>query len=297
MNNRERKYKKIARYAAFALGACVALPAFGQYGPPPSFQPEELDRLVGQVALYPDPLLAHVLTASTYPEQIPGAASWSSQHRYLSGEQLARAIVEDRLPWDYSVQALLPFPNVLDMMAGDMGWTQQLANAVLADRVGVMDAVQRMRRQALDNGYLRSSPEERVAVDHYGQIQILPAQDGYYYVPVYDPRVVYVRPRPGIRIGVGITFGPRIFLGAAFAPYGWAGPGFDWRAHTVIIDRRPWERTWANRQRYEYRYTAPPPRAAGPRVERHEREVKDHGERGQGKGKERERGREHERRQ
>ncbi|MCC6342538.1 MAG: DUF3300 domain-containing protein [Bryobacterales bacterium] len=279
--------RKIRGCAALALLAFVGMPAFGQYGPPPSFRPEELDGLVGRIALYPDPLLAHVLTAATYGDQIPGAASWASGHRYLSGEALARAITDDRLPWDYSVQALLPFPNVLDMMAGDMGWTQQLGNAVLADRAGVMDAVQRMRRQALDNGYLKSSPEERVVVDNYGQIQILAAQEGYYYVPVYDPRVVYARPRPGIRIGIGITFGPRIFLGAAFAPYGWAGPGFDWRAHTVIIDRRPWERTWANRARYQHRYAAPPPRPAGPRVERHEREVKDHGERGRGKGKER----------
>jgi Protein of unknown function (DUF3300) len=119
-----------------------------------------LDQLVSRIALYPDGLLAQVLTASTYANEIPDAAAWANQHSYLRGDDLARAIQEDNLPWNPSVVALLPFPSVLDQMARDMAWTQQLGNAVLAQRGNVMDAVQRMRQQAYDYGYLRSNPYE-----------------------------------------------------------------------------------------------------------------------------------------
>ena len=110
---------------------------------PPSFPPAELDRLVSRIALYPDPLLAQVLAAATFSDQIPDAAKWADQHHYLTGDALAQAISGDQLPLDPSVQALLPFPSVLDMMASDMNWTSQLGNAFLAQQQEVMDAVQR----------------------------------------------------------------------------------------------------------------------------------------------------------
>ena len=75
---------------------------------PPSYTPEQLDNLVSRIALYPDSLLAQVLAAATYPDQIPDAAKWADEHHYLTGDDLARAIDEDHLPWDPSVQALLP---------------------------------------------------------------------------------------------------------------------------------------------------------------------------------------------
>ena len=99
-------------------------PAYGAQ--PPSYPVEQLDNLVGRIALYPDPLLAQILTASTFSNVIPDAAGWARGHSNLNGDQLAGAIREDGLPWDPSVVALLPFPTVLDMMSGDMGWTQQL---------------------------------------------------------------------------------------------------------------------------------------------------------------------------
>src|SRR5271154_3076588 len=116
--------------------------------PPPNYPPQELERLGQRVALYPDPLLTQVFAAATFPDQIPDAARWADQHHYLTGDALAAAISEDHLPWDPSVQALLPFPSVLDMMASDMGWTGQLGNAFLSDQVAVMDAVQRQRAAA-----------------------------------------------------------------------------------------------------------------------------------------------------
>src|ERR1700681_4205331 len=91
----------------------AAIPLLAQA--PPSFPPQQLDSLVSRVALYPDPLLAQVLAAATFPDEIPDAARWSDQHHYLTGDALAQAIALDHLTWDPSAQALLPFPSVLEM--------------------------------------------------------------------------------------------------------------------------------------------------------------------------------------
>ena len=240
-----------------------------QAAPPPPLPANQLDQLVARIALYPDPLLAHVLTASTFPDQVPEAANWADQHSDLKGEALANAIQEDNLPWDPSVLALLPFPSVLDTMARDPNWTQQLGDAVLADRSDVMDAVQRMRKQARDYGYLQSNPYDRV-VDSGGYVEILPTNPAYIYVPTYDPFLVYARPRPGFFVGGAIHFGPAIVLGGAFAPWGWTRPAFEWRTHNIFFDRTPWNRSWENRRYYVHPYArawAPRP---GPRIERHE---------------------------
>jgi len=135
--------------------------------PPPSYSPEQLDRLVSRVALYPDPLLAQVLAAATFSDQIPDAAKWADAHHYLRGDDLAKAITADQLPYDPSVQALLPFPNVLETMASDMDWTGNLGDAFLAQRQDVMDAVQRMRLKAKDYGYLRSNSQVVVSGGPY----------------------------------------------------------------------------------------------------------------------------------
>src|ERR1700733_10653936 len=108
---------------AFGL---LTFPAFAQ----PHFAPDQLNHLVDRIALYPDPLLAQILTASTFSNQIPDAADYAGHHRYLTGDALAAAIQQDNLPWDPSVVALIPFPAALDMMASDMGWTQPLGDAV-----------------------------------------------------------------------------------------------------------------------------------------------------------------------
>jgi len=246
-------------------------PAQGQppYGQPPLLAPQQLDQLVQRIALYPDPLLAQVLTASTYSNQIPDAATWIDQHNYLRGDELSRAIYEDNLPFDPSVLALLPFPTVLDTMARDPGWTQALGNAVLAQRPEVMDAVQRMRQVAMNYGYLQSNGDYRVVAGGPGDIEIIPISSGLIYVPYYDPLVVFAPPRRGFYIGSAISFGPGIFVGA-FAPFGWAGPTLAWRTHEIVIDHRPWARTWVNRGNYAHSYAVPVPRATGPRVERHE---------------------------
>ena len=229
--------------------------------------PSQLDQLVSRVALYPDPLLAQVLTASSYSEQVKGAAEWADQHSYLTGENLAGAISVDNLPWDPSVLALLPFPSVLDTMATNLFWTRQLGDAVLGQRADVMDAIQRMRQKARAFGYLEDSPQYRIVVSDPAVIEILPVDPSSYFLPIYDPLMVFGRPRAGL--AVGITFSHRIALGRSFAPWGWGRSGFGWASRTIVLDGRPWMRTRENHETYIHPYVIPRPPTA-PRVERHE---------------------------
>jgi hypothetical protein len=240
----------------------------GPQAPPPLQAPQQLDQLVSRIALYPDPLLAQILTGSTFYYEIPDAANWANQHSNLTGDALAGAIQQDNLPWDPSVLALLPFPSVLNMMAQDPAWTQQLGDAVLAQRPDVMDAVQRMRQQAYNYGYLTPTPYDNV-VDTNGYVEILPINPYYLYVPVYSPAVVFAAPRPGFAIGLAIHFSPSIIIGPAFVPFGWGRPGFGWGTHAILIGGVPWGRTWANRATYVHAYPNSYRAVGGPRVEYH----------------------------
>jgi hypothetical protein len=237
-------------------------------GPPPMLAPQQLDPLVSRIALYPDPLLAQILTGATFPEEIPDAANWADEHSGLRADALANAITGDNLPWDPSVLALLPFPSVLDMMAQDPGWTQSLGNAVLVQRPDVMDAVQRMRQQAYNFGYLRPTPYNNV-INSGGYVQIVPVNPAYIYPPIYNPAIVFVAPRPGFVITAGIHFGPSVVIGPAFVPFGWYGAGIGWGAHAILVGGAPWGRTWANRGYYAHPYTGAYRPRPGPRVENH----------------------------
>ena len=245
---------------------CLPVTSLAQ---PVALTPPQLDQLVARIALYPDPLLAQVLTASTYWNEIPEAAEWADQHSYLKGDALAQAIQADHLQWNPSILALLPFPSVLDMMARDPAWTEQLGNAVLTQDADVMDAVQRMRQRARSYGYLTTNGYINV-IETGGYIQILPVNPDVLYVPYYDPLVVFAPPRPGFAIGGAIHFGPAITIGAVFGGWGWwLGSGFGWPSHAILIDRRPWGRVWINRSEYIHPYVHPWVRPAGPRVETH----------------------------
>ena len=263
--------RAITMGAALAITITTLMPvAFSQAPPPPppSYPPPELDRLVSRVALYPDPLLSQIFAAATFPDQVPDAARWADQHHYLTGDTLARAISDDHLPWDPSVQSLLPFPSVLDMMASDMAWTSEVGNAFLAQQPDVMDAVQRERRRAYDYGYLRTNPQ--VVVNYGPYISIVPANPAFIVVPYYDPLIVFAPPRPGFFIGGAIGFRFGVTIGPAFAPWGWGVNRFAWNEHRVFINNAPWGRTWANRGAYVHPYAAVP-RYSGPRpAERHE---------------------------
>jgi hypothetical protein len=227
-----------------------------------------LENLVARIALYPDPLLAQILTSSTYWNEIPEAAAWANEHSYLKGDALADAIRADNLQWDPSVLALIPFPSVLNLMAQDLAWIEQLGNAVLTRRADVMDAVQRLRKKAREFGYLRTNPYCTV-VENDGYIEIFPVNPAYIYVPTYDPLVVFAAPRPGFFIEGAIGWGPAVVITAGFFPWGWAHPYFGWRAHAIFFDATPWGRVWANRGYYFQPYAHPWVRPVGPRVEVH----------------------------
>lgn len=236
--------------ALVAVCCVLAAPVAAQDAP--YYSPDQLDRMVSRIALYPDPLLAQVLAAATFPDEIPDAARWADRHRYLSGNELADRIQDDELPWDPSVQALLPFPSVLDNMAQDMRWTSDLGNAFLGNQQEVMYAVQRMRQRARDYGYLRSGPELVVSNGPY--ITIIPARPDYIVVPYYDPIVVYERPRPGFVIGTAVVFRFGVGLGAPFRPWGWGYNRISWNERVVVINNSPWHRTWVNRREYHHPY-------------------------------------------
>jgi hypothetical protein len=245
---------------------CLPVTSLSQ---PVALTPPQLDQLVARIAIYPDPLLAQVLTASTYWNEIPEAAEWADQHSYLKRDALAQAIQVDRLQWDPSILALVPFPSVLDMMARDPAWTEQLGNAVLTQNPDVMDAVQRMRQRARSYGYLTTNGYINVIATG-GYIQILPVNPDVLYVPYYNPLVVFAPPRPGFAIGGAIHFGLAITIGAVFGGWGWwLGSGFGWPSHTILVDRRPWSRVWINRSEYIHPYVHPWVRPVGPRVETH----------------------------
>ena len=236
--------------------------------PGPLLTEKQLENLVARIALYPDPLLAQILTSSTYWNEIPEAAAWANEHSYLKGDALADAIRADNLQWDPSVLALIPFPSVLNLMAQDLAWTEQLGSAVLTRRADVMDAVQRLRKKAREFGYLRTNPYCTV-VENDGYIEIFPVNPAYIYVPTYDPLVVFAAPRPGFFIGGAIGWGPAVVITAGFFPWGWAHPYFGWRAHAIFFDATPWGRVWANRGYYFQPYAHPWIRPVGPRVEVH----------------------------
>jgi hypothetical protein len=263
-----RRIAMKTRIGVLLLAILAVVPIFAQ-APPPSYAPEQLDQLVARVALYPDSLLAQVLAGATFPDQIPDGARWADEHHYLTGQELANAITEDRLPWDPSVQALLPFPSVLDMMASDMNWTTDLGNAFLAEQQDVMDAAQRERRRARDFGYLRSN--DRIIVAGGPYITIAPVRPDFIVVPAYDPGVVFFAPRPGFFVGGGIRFGFGVGIGGFFRPWGWGSERFDWGGHAVFIDNAPWQRTWVNRGAYVHPYEGVRRYAPAERVpERHE---------------------------
>jgi Protein of unknown function (DUF3300)/Chaperone of endosialidase len=151
-----------------------------------------LDQLVAPIALYPDPLLAQVLMASTYPLEVVQADRFAKANKNLKGSKLKEALAKQ--DWDPSVKELVSTPSVLAMMGDKLDWTEKLGDAVLAQQAHVMDAIQRLRDKAQANGKLETTEQQTVTVkQEAGQqiIEIEPASPDVVYVPYYDPAVVY----------------------------------------------------------------------------------------------------------
>jgi Protein of unknown function (DUF3300) len=208
---------------------------------------DQLDSLVAPIALYPDPLLAQVLAASTYPLEIVQLQQWLEKHKDLKDKALADAVAKE--PWDPSVQALAALPEAVKRLADEIGWTTDLGNAFLAQQADVMDAVQRMRKKAQDKGNLKTTEQQKVettVIENKEVIVIQPASTQVVYVPTYNPVVVYgppIYPYPPIyyppvgyyAAGMAISFGFGVMMGA-FWSGGW-GWGCGWGGNNVYINR------------------------------------------------------------
>nr|WP_230684616.1 DUF3300 domain-containing protein [Burkholderia cepacia] len=203
----------------------------------------QLDALTAPVALYPDALLAQVLMAATFPQQVQAAATWSASHASMTGDNAVKAVASE--VWDPSVQSLVAFPQVLAMMASKPDWVTQLGDAFLAQPNDVMDSAQRLRRAAQQAGYLASNSQQKIIVEQ-STIQVQPANPQVLYVPTYNPTVVYgawpypayppvyVPPPPGFSFANGLAAGIGFGVGIAITNSLWGG--FDWNHHNVNIN-------------------------------------------------------------
>jgi hypothetical protein len=198
-----------ARWEAAAqqpTAAAPAVPAPGEsdvQGAPLSA--EQLQQLVAPIALYPDVLVAQVLGAATFPDEVAAANSWLQQNNRLTGSSLMQAV--DKQPWDPSVKALTQFPSVMDNMAKNLTWTFSLGEAYHSQAADVMTAVQTLRAKAEAAGNLRSGSQITVVQQSPQVIVIQPTNPQVVYVPQYNPTVVYGAPVT--------TLGYRLVLAAA----------------------------------------------------------------------------------
>ena len=198
----------------------------------PPLNPEQIEALVAPIALYPDPLLAQCLVASTYPLDLVSAQQWLDRNTSLKGADLEAAA--EQQPWDPSVQALVAIPDALKRMSENVEWTTDLGDAFLAQEKDVMDAVQRLRVKAKEAGKLESTEQQNVevtSVEDQTVIEIQPASTEVVYVPSYSPSVVWgvgVYPYPPIYYppyygGAWIGFGVGIAIGIGISGgWGWA---------------------------------------------------------------------------
>ena len=196
--------------------------------------PQQVDQLLGPIALYPDALVAIILPASTNPADLVLA------QRYLSAGGDPDKI--DDQPWSESVRALARYPMLVKWLDENLTWTRQLGATFLFQPDEVMNAVQRLRARAKANGTLTSTPQQKLLLDG-DDIQIVPAQPDVIYVPYYDPSLVYGQPSyyggpPYITYGLGLPVGF------------WLSYDFNWRTRVIIVgdrhhnwyEHRDWDR-------------------------------------------------------
>ncbi len=250
---------------------------------------DQLYQLVAPIALFPDNLVAMVLAASTFPDQVNAAYQWLQQNSNLKGQQLTEAA--NQQPWDNSVKGLTQFPDVLNQMATNLSWTSALGDAYYNIPQSVMNAVQVMRQRAYQAGNLKSTQQQNVTVQNQapgsaapapassGEAQttivqpppqtivIQPAQPDVVYVPTYNPTVVYGAPvavYPGystgamvatslLSFGVGIAVGAAISGGGGCCGWGYNSWGCGWNNSTVVYNHNTYisnSNTFANRNNY-----------------------------------------------
>ena len=229
----------------------AAAPAAAPAGTAPEQAPElqpapltadQLQALVAPIALYPDALVAQILGAATFPDQVAAANTWLTQNKSLTGENLMKAV--DKQPWDPSVKALTQFASVLDNMAKNLTWTSSLGEAYHNQAADVMTAVQTLRAKAKAAGNLQTGSQITVVQQSPQTIVIQPTNPQVVYVPTYNPTVVYGYPvaRPGYSTAAVVTtavvaFGIGIAIGASMNNnyyWGYSSWNCNWHSSTVV---------------------------------------------------------------
>lgn len=206
-----------------------------------TLSPDQLDSLVAPIALYPDSLLAQTLVAATYPLEIIQLQQWLAKNPGLKDKALVDAVAKQ--PWDPSVQSMAAVPDVVKRLADDIQWTTELGNAFLAQQGDVMDAVQRMRKKAMDKGTLAPNEHQKVETQTVGETTVIVVESSdpeVVYVPSYSPTVVYgvsAYPYPPIYYPVYppgaafVSFSFGVMVGAAWGGYccnmGWGNNDID----------------------------------------------------------------------
>jgi hypothetical protein len=224
------------------LGAQQAAPmgSPGYSGQGALLSADELQQLAAPIALYPDALVAQILGAATFPDEVAAANGFLQQNPTLTGTTLMQAV--DAQPWDPSVKALTQFPSVLGNLANNLSWTSSLGEAYHTQAADIMSAIQALRAKAYAAGNLKSGSQITVVQQSPQTIVIQPANPQVVYVPQYNPAVVYGTPyvTPGYSTAAVVTtgllaFGAGIAIGAAMNDsWGYSYWNCNWHGGAVV---------------------------------------------------------------
>ncbi len=218
--------------AIFQAASTVTSPDYAGQGTP--YTEEQLQNMVAPIALYPDALIAQILNAATFPDQVAVAANWLQQNSGLTGSALVSAA--NNQAWDPSVKALTQFPTVLNNMSQNLAWTSQLGEAYHNQEAEVMSAIQAMRARAQAAGNLKTTSQMQVVQAPNDNIIIQPENPGVVYLPVYNPALIYGAPvvvpnySTADLVATGVlSFGAGIAVGAlASSDWGWNSWSCNW---------------------------------------------------------------------
>jgi hypothetical protein len=246
----ERSSMLVKQTIIVILAVCMNMslaggaPAFFQSADSAASSPEQLDKLLAPVALYPDALLMQVLAGSVDSQEVLDGGNWLLQNKTLDGTQLDTAAKS--AGFGPAMIALFHFPQVVDMMCSEIDWTKQLGAAFTASQSAVLDSVQRLRLQAKQAGNLQTTPQQTVVTQQAGTQQVIviqPANPQIIYVPQYNPVQVYVAPAPAqpatgliVAFGVGVAVGAMFSSNNYYYPHWGYGGGVYYRGGPWVVN-------------------------------------------------------------
>jgi hypothetical protein len=247
----QRRSSLLQQSIAVILAVCMNISmadgaaGFSQTGGSSTSTPEQLDKLLAPVALYPDALLMQVLAASVNSQEVLDGGNWLLQNKNLEGTNIDTAA--KTAGFGAAMMALFHFPQVVDMMCSEIDWTRQLGEAFNSDQSAVLDSAQRLRLQAKQVGNLQTTPQQTVVTQQASGQQVIviqPTNPQIIYVPQYNPVQVYVAPPPSastvlVAFGVGMAVGAMFSSNNYYYPrWGYGGGvyyrGGPWVAHHYV---------------------------------------------------------------